>query len=139
MLLPRGPHLHPHRCHPRPHTCPFYWLPGQTSQVQSLAVITGGQSGLHRTHGFHYLPLRTPRCPVASRNALCHPCNGCLSGHLGLYFQSQALQAPLHRCKGMYASTRPRRNTDGNYRNTVAIVDASDTRCRCIVRLSLAI
>jgi hypothetical protein len=42
-------------------------------------------------------------------------------------------------CKGTYASVRPRRHTDGNYRNTVANVDASDSRCECIVRLSLEI
>jgi len=42
-------------------------------------------------------------------------------------------------CKGTYASVLPRRHTDGNYRNTVANVDASDSRCRCIVRLSLEI
>jgi len=42
-------------------------------------------------------------------------------------------------CKGTYASVRPLRHTCGNYSNTVANVDASDGRCRCIVRLSLEI
>jgi len=37
-------------------------------------------------------------------------------------------------CKGTYASVRPHRQTCGNYRNTVANVDASDSRCRCRVR-----
>jgi hypothetical protein len=32
-------------------------------------------------------------------------------------------------CKGTYACVRPDRYTYGNYRNTVANVDASDSRC----------
>jgi len=43
-------------------------------------------------------------------------------------------------CKGTYARVRPHRYTYGNYRNTVANVDASDSRCRCVKgRLSLEI
>ena len=35
-------------------------------------------------------------------------------------------------CKGTYASVRPHRHTCGNYWNTVANVDASDSRCRSV-------
>ena len=38
-------------------------------------------------------------------------------------------------CKGTYACVRPHRYTYGNYRNTVANVDASDSRCRCIGKI----
>ena len=49
-------------------------------------------------------------------------------------------QSPTQRlCKGTYGSVWHRRHTDGNYRNTVANVDASDSRCRYIVWLSLEI
>ena len=37
--------------------------------------------------------------------------------------------------KVTYTSVRPRRHTDGNYRNTVANVDASDSRCWCICKI----
>jgi len=38
-------------------------------------------------------------------------------------------------CKGTYACVRPRRYTYGIYWNTVANVDASDSRCRCIGKI----
>jgi len=38
-------------------------------------------------------------------------------------------------CKGTYASVRPHLHTCGNYRKTVANVDASDSRCRCICKI----
>jgi len=41
--------------------------------------------------------------------------------------------------KGTYACVRPHRHMYGDYGNTVANVDVSDSRCRCIVRLSLEI
>jgi hypothetical protein len=41
----------------------------------------------------------------------------------------------LSFCKGTYACVRPHRYTYGNYRNTVANVDASDSRCRCICKI----
>jgi len=42
-------------------------------------------------------------------------------------------------CKSTYARVRPCGHTDGNYWNPVANVDASDSRCRCMVRISLMI
>jgi len=39
------------------------------------------------------------------------------------------------KCKGTYACVRPHRYTYGDYRNTVANVDASDGRCRCIGKI----
>jgi hypothetical protein len=39
------------------------------------------------------------------------------------------------QCKGKYASVRPHRHTCGNRWNTVAKVDASDSRCRCICKV----
>jgi len=41
----------------------------------------------------------------------------------------------LSFCKGTYACVRPHRYTYGNYRNTVANVDTSDSRCRCIGKI----
>jgi len=41
----------------------------------------------------------------------------------------------LAQCKGAYACVRPHRYTYGNYWNTVANVDASDIRCRCIGKI----
>jgi len=38
-------------------------------------------------------------------------------------------------CKGMYACVLPYRYTYGNYRNTVANVDASGSRCRCLGKI----
>jgi hypothetical protein len=38
-------------------------------------------------------------------------------------------------CKGMYAWVRPHRHTYGNYWNTVANVDVSDIRYRCIGKI----
>jgi hypothetical protein len=38
-------------------------------------------------------------------------------------------------CKGAYACVWSHRYPYGNYRNTVANVDASDSRCRCIGRI----
>jgi len=38
-------------------------------------------------------------------------------------------------CKGTYACVRPHRYMYGNYRNMVANVDASDSRCRCIGKI----
>jgi len=42
-------------------------------------------------------------------------------------------------CKSTYISVRPHKHMCGNYRNMVANVDASDIRCRCMVRSSLEI
>jgi hypothetical protein len=38
-------------------------------------------------------------------------------------------------CKGMCASVRPHRHTCGNCDKTVANVDASDSRCRCMSKI----
>jgi len=38
-------------------------------------------------------------------------------------------------CKGTYACVRPHTYTYGNYRTTVANVDASDSGCRCIGKI----
>jgi len=38
-------------------------------------------------------------------------------------------------CKGAYTCVWPHRYTYGYYRNTVANVDASDSRCRCIGKI----
>jgi len=74
MLLPAHPHLH-HR-HPGPHTCRHHWLPGETTGVQLWPVITGWRRGCHC---FRHQHLRNPCCPLASPNAVCHPCNCCTS------------------------------------------------------------
>src|SRR5882757_9355724 len=97
MILPPHPHPHPHHRHPRPHTRRHHWFPGQTSRVPSRAVVAGWRWGWHRDRRFHHLHLRNPRCPLASRNEVRHPCNCCPSGCLGQCFQSQAPQAPLRR------------------------------------------
>jgi hypothetical protein len=55
-----------------------------------------------------------------------HPENG---------FHLQFLQSSVGDCKGTYACVQPHRYTYGNYRNTVANVDASDSRCRCICKI----
>jgi len=44
-------------------------------------------------------------------------------------------QLCMYTCKGTYACVRPHRYTYGNYRNTVANVDASDSMCRCIGKI----
>jgi hypothetical protein len=41
----------------------------------------------------------------------------------------------LNRCKGTYAWVWPPRHTYGNYCNTVANLDTSDIRCRCIGKI----
>jgi hypothetical protein len=41
----------------------------------------------------------------------------------------------LGGCKGTYACVRPHRYTYGIYWHTVANVDASDSRCRCIGKI----
>jgi len=38
-------------------------------------------------------------------------------------------------CMGTYAFVRPYRHTYGNYRDTVANVDASESRCRCVGKI----
>jgi hypothetical protein len=48
---------------------------------------------------------------------------------------SEAKPVLQYVCKGTYACVRPRRYTYGIYWNTVANVDASDSRCRCIGKI----
>jgi len=64
-----------------------------------------------------------------------------LESHRGksVVFQKKYWEGQNINCKGTYASVRPHRHTCGNHWNTVANMDASDSRCRCIVRLSLEI
>jgi len=95
MLLP--PHLHPHHRHHRRHTHRHPWFPGQTSRVQLWAVVAGWQWGWHRALRFRHLHLGYPRCPLASGNAVCPPCNCCLSGCLGQCFRSQAPEVLLRK------------------------------------------
>jgi len=38
-------------------------------------------------------------------------------------------------CKGTYTCVKPHKYTYGNYRNTGANVDASDSRCRCVGKI----
>jgi len=93
MLLP--PHSHPHHHHALPYTSRHHWFPDQTIRVQSWPVVAGWWRGGHRAHRFCHHHLLNPRCPLASRNAVRHPYNHCLSGCLGQCFRSQVRQAPL--------------------------------------------
>jgi hypothetical protein len=66
---------------------------------------------------------------------------GNVSNHISLLgkFEGQDKVSPFiiirEVCKGTYACVRPHRYTYGIYWNTVANVDASDIRCRCIGKI----
>jgi len=81
MRLPH--HLQPHHRTPRPHPHRHHRFPGQTSWVQLHAMFPGWRWGWHSTHRIVHLHYRNPHCPMGSRNAVCHPCNCCLSECFG--------------------------------------------------------
>jgi len=95
MFLPSHPH--PHCRDPHPHTHRHHWFPGDTSSVQSQAVVTTWRWGWHCALCFHHLRVRNPHCPWASQTEIHHPSNGCLLGCFGQCFRSQTRQAPIRR------------------------------------------